>query len=69
MRLVCQNTDDVGHALSFTGDEYLKSLMPLEVEDGGTLPSLPSHVLSLNALKTLPLLDQIKLLLKDGNLF
>lgn len=44
----------------------MKLLIPEDKEQTPLEPSLPSHVLSLHALRDLPLLQQCKLLLKEG---
>lgn len=42
-------------------------LVPEDQEQTPLEPSLPSHVLSLHALRALPILEQCRLLLKDGS--
>lgn len=49
--------------------EYIRRLVPEDQEQAIIRPSLPSNVVSFSSLKTLPLLEQCKLLLKDGKLF
>lgn len=66
MKLISLEEDDIGHALQLTKSEYLRTLIPSEDIVENEPSSLPSHILSLNSLKTLPLVDQCKLLLKDG---
>lgn len=45
---------------------YLRTLVPEDQEQAIIKPSLPSNVVSLSSLRALPLLDQCKMLLKDG---
>ncbi|KFV05697.1 DNA-directed RNA polymerase III subunit RPC5, partial [Tauraco erythrolophus] len=45
--------------------EYLMMLMPPSVEEENDKPMAPSNVLSMAQLKTLPLADQIKILMKN----
>ena len=44
----------------------MKLLVPEDKEQAPLEPSLPSHVLSLHALRGLPLQEQVRLLLKEG---
>lgn len=67
MKLLSEAQENVGEALNVKGKEYLRMLIPPDQEEAAVIPQQPSHVLSLNALKTLPLLEQCRLLLKDGN--
>ncbi|OXB54335.1 hypothetical protein ASZ78_015515 [Callipepla squamata] len=46
--------------------EYLMMLMPPSVEEENDKPMAPSNVLSMAQLRTLPLADQIKILMKNG---
>ncbi|NXC17279.1 RPC5 polymerase, partial [Corythaeola cristata] len=45
--------------------EYLMMLMPPSIEEENDKPMAPSNVLSMAQLKTLPLADQIKILMKN----
>lgn len=47
--------------------DYLKRLVPEDQEQAIIRPSLPSNVVSFSSLKALSLVEQCKLLLKDGN--
>lgn len=63
-----ENTEeDAGAALDVPNHTYLKILVPEDKEQSKTEPCLPSNVLSLHALRALPIQEQCKLLLKDGN--
>lgn len=54
---------------NLTDTEYVRLLIPEDKEQIPLEPTLPSHVLSLHALRALPILEQCRLLLKDGKFF
>lgn len=66
MKLLSEGQDNVGMALNVSGKQYLKILVPPDKEEAIVFPSLPANVLSLTGLKTLPILEQCRLLLKNG---
>ncbi|KAG5878014.1 hypothetical protein JTB14_025469 [Gonioctena quinquepunctata] len=68
LKLIADNTDDTGQAKNLTDSEYIKLLIPEDQEQTPLEPSLPSHMLSLHALRALPLLEQCRLLLKDAQI-
>lgn len=61
-----ENTEDQGQANNLTDMEYVRLLIPEDKEQAPLEPSLPSHVLSLHALRALPIPEQCRQLLKDG---
>lgn len=62
-----ENTEeDAGAALDLSNTNYLRILVPEDKEQSKIEPCLPSNVVSLHALRALPLQEQCKLLLKDG---
>lgn len=65
MKLLSEGQDNVGMALNVSGKQYLKILVPPDKEEAIVFPSLPANVLSLTGLKTLPILEQCRLLLKN----
>ncbi|ENN76053.1 DNA-directed RNA polymerase III subunit RPC5 [Dendroctonus ponderosae] len=68
LKLIADTTDDLGQAQNLTKDEYIKVLVPEDQEETPREPMmLPSHVLSLHALRGLPLQEQCRLLLKDAH--
>lgn len=67
LKLISENTDDIHQANNLSNLEYVKLLVPEDKEQTPLEPSLPSHILSLHALRALPLLEQCRQLLKDGN--
>lgn len=69
MKLVSESQEYVGEALNVPSKQYLRLLVPQDKEEAAVIPQLPAHVISLNALKQLPLLEQCRLLLKDGKVF
>lgn len=58
--------EDAGQALDLPDASYVKVLVPEDKEQSMAEPCLPSNVVSLHALRALPLQEQCKLLLKDG---
>lgn len=64
--LLCQNqTMTENQELMKSPSEYLQMLMPPNVEEETEKPVAPSNVLSMAQLRTLPLADQIKILMKN----
>ncbi|XP_050301715.1 DNA-directed RNA polymerase III subunit RPC5 [Anthonomus grandis grandis] len=68
LKLISDNTFESGQAQSLSKMEYLKLLVPEDKEQKPLEPTLPSHVLSLHALRGLPLQEQCRLLLKDAQI-
>lgn len=58
--------EDEINELNIPHKEYLDYLVPPEAEADSSKPNLPTNVISLNNLKTLPLTEQVKILLKNG---
>lgn len=69
MKLYAENTDETGQAMNVSDSEYIRILVPEDQEQSVGQPSLPSHVMSLHALRAQPVHEQCKLLLKDGKSF
>ncbi|KAM8962179.1 DNA-directed RNA polymerase III subunit RPC5 isoform 2-T2 [Pelodytes ibericus] len=64
--LLCQNASTADNLeLMKSPSEYLEMLMPPNVEEEQEKPVSPSNVLSMAQLRTLPLGDQIKILMKN----
>ncbi|XP_073399085.1 DNA-directed RNA polymerase III subunit RPC5 [Dendrobates tinctorius] len=64
--LLCQNqTMTENQELMKSSSEYLQMLMPPSVQEETEKPVAPSNVLSMAQLRTLPLADQIKILMKN----
>ncbi|XP_063790526.1 DNA-directed RNA polymerase III subunit RPC5 [Pseudophryne corroboree] len=64
--LLCQNPGMTENTeLIKSPSEYLQMLMPPTVEEETEKPVAPSNVLSMAQLRTLPLADQIKILMKN----
>ncbi|CAG9770968.1 unnamed protein product [Ceutorhynchus assimilis] len=68
LKLISDNLFETGQAQSLSKQEYLKLLIPADKEQTPLEPTLPSHVLSLHALRGLPLQEQCKLLLKEAQI-
>lgn len=67
-KLMADSTSDISNVLNLPSDEYIKLLIPEDQEQSIMKPSLPCNVLSLHALRSLPLQEQCKLLLKDAKI-
>ncbi|XP_036772902.1 DNA-directed RNA polymerase III subunit RPC5 isoform X2 [Manis pentadactyla] len=68
--LLCQSSSGVENTeLVKSPSEYLMMLMPPSQEEEKDKPVAPSNVLSMAQLRTLPLADQIKILMKNGHAF
>ncbi|KAJ8979411.1 hypothetical protein NQ317_015843 [Molorchus minor] len=68
LKLISDTTDDSSQANTLGDIDYMKLLVPEDQEQTPLEPSLPSHVLSLHALRALPILEQCRLLLKDAQI-
>nr|CAI5834613.1 unnamed protein product [Callosobruchus analis] len=66
LKLISDCSDDLNQTNLLTNSEYVKLLIPEDKEQAPLEPTLPSHVLSLHSLRALPILEQCRLLLKDG---
>lgn len=68
LKLISDNTFETGQAQNLSKEEYMKLLVPEDKEQTPLEPTLPSHVMSLHALRGLPLQEQCRLLLKDAQI-
>ncbi|CAG9812467.1 unnamed protein product, partial [Phaedon cochleariae] len=68
LKLISDSTNEVGQAENLPNLEYIRLLVPEDQEQVPLEPTLPSNVLSLRALKALPILEQCRLLLKDAQI-
>ncbi|CAH1987468.1 unnamed protein product [Acanthoscelides obtectus] len=66
LKLISDCADDLSQAKVLSNSEYVKLMIPEDKEQAPLEPTLPSHVLSLHSLRALPILEQCRLLLKDG---
>lgn len=65
-KLLADNLVDSTHVMNMSNNDYIRLLIPEDKEHAQIKPSLPSNMMSLHALRELPVLEQCKLLLKDG---
>lgn len=65
-KLLADSLVDSTHVMNMSKSDYIRLLVPEDKEQAQIKPSLPSNVMSLHALRELPVLEQCKLLLKDG---
>lgn len=64
--MLTETTEVTGQAMNVTPDDYVRMLVPEDKEKKIVLPNLPLNVMSLHALKALPLIDRCKTLLMSG---
>lgn len=65
-KLFSTSDESTGHALSLPSNEYVEILIPAERDFSNAEPTTSSSVYSMSKLKTFPLPDQIRQILKDG---
>lgn len=65
-KLFAQTTQATGHSLSLSSNEYVDTLIPAERTISNLDAILPPRVISMSKLKGLPLTDQVRNILKDG---
>lgn len=65
-KLFSTSDESTGHALSLPSDEYVEILVPPERDFINTDEPASPSICSMSKLKTLPLPDQIRQILKDG---
>jgi hypothetical protein len=66
-KLYCTKIDERVNELSLGVDEYLKYLVPVEEPESLAALSGPADI-SLKELKLLPVVDQVRKLLREGTL-
>ncbi|XP_076632157.1 RNA polymerase III subunit E isoform X2 [Colletes latitarsis] len=65
LEMFCSTTDETVNTLNLSTQQYLELLVPREKEDN-LKTAVSNATTSLNYIRTLPLLDQIKILMKDA---
>ncbi|XP_058806428.1 DNA-directed RNA polymerase III subunit RPC5 [Phymastichus coffea] len=67
MEMLCSNNDNesVNH-LNLSSKQYLDTLAPPIKEEQFSKANIPSHTTTLSYIRTLPLLDQVRILMKDA---
>lgn len=68
MEMFSSSTEDSVNTLNLTSEKYLDILAPPQKEDEITKAAIPNPSMSLKYIRTLPLLDQIRIFVKDGKL-
>lgn len=66
LELLCPSTESIENNLTLSVEEYLSTLVQPVKIDEHSKTNTPSQGTSLGYIRTLPLLDQIKLLMKDA---
>ncbi|XP_050511536.1 DNA-directed RNA polymerase III subunit RPC5 [Diabrotica virgifera virgifera] len=68
LKLMSDNTEDISQATTLGDSDYIRLLIPEDQEQTPLEPVLPSHLLSLNALRALPIQERCRVLLKDAQI-
>lgn len=68
-KLFATSNEKTGHALSLSNNDYIESLIPAERSISSLDALLPPRVVAMSKLKGLPLCDQIRHVLKDGEIY
>lgn len=63
--MFCSTTDETVNTLNLSTQQYLELLAP-RVKEESLKTTVSNSITSLSYIRTLPLLDQIKILMKDG---
>ena len=66
MEMFCNASDGEVNNLNLLVKQYMDMLAPPLKEEQFSKANIPSHSTSLSYIRTLPLLDQVRLLMKDG---
>ncbi|XP_076764759.1 DNA-directed RNA polymerase III subunit RPC5-like [Xylocopa sonorina] len=66
LEMFCSATDETVNTLNLSNQQYLELLAPRVKEEEYLKPDVSNHVTSLNYIRTLPLLDQVRTLMKDA---
>lgn len=66
MEMISPSTEDSVNTLNLTSDKYLALLAPPQKEEEITKAAVPNPSMSLKYIRTLPLLDQIRIFVKDA---
>ncbi|KAJ8667381.1 hypothetical protein QAD02_009043 [Eretmocerus hayati] len=66
MEMFCSASDDSVNNLNLTAKQYLDLLAPPVKEEQFSKANIPSHTTSLSYIRTLPPLDQVRILMKDA---
>lgn len=64
--MFCSSTEETINALNLTNKQYLELLAPPICQEQYSKSDTSNHTTSLNYIRTLPLLDQVRILMKDG---
>lgn len=67
--MICGTNDESVNNLNLSSKQYLDLLAPPLKEEQFSKANIPSHTTSLSYIRTLPLLDQVRILMKDGRQF
>ncbi|XP_024940952.1 DNA-directed RNA polymerase III subunit RPC5 isoform X2 [Cephus cinctus] len=66
LEMLCTNTEESVHTLNMSSQDYLGLLAPPAKEEEYSKANISNHVTSLNYIRTLPILDQVRILMKDA---
>ncbi|XP_066587865.1 DNA-directed RNA polymerase III subunit RPC5 [Prorops nasuta] len=68
LEMFCSTTDETVNALNLAPYQYLEVLAPSVKPEVHSKANLPNHITSLHYIRTLPLLEQIRVLMKDARI-
>lgn len=63
--MFCSATEETVNTLNVSTEQYLELLAP-RIKEEHLKSDVSNYITSLNYIRTLPLLDQIRILMKDG---
>ncbi|XP_034942315.1 DNA-directed RNA polymerase III subunit RPC5 [Chelonus insularis] len=66
LEMFCSSNETSANNLRLSCKEYLKLLAPVVKSDEHSKSNIPIHGTSLNYIRTLPLLDQVRIIMKDA---
>lgn len=66
LEMFCSATEETVNTLNVSTEQYLELLAPRIKEEHYLKSDVSNYITSLNYIRTLPLLDQIRILMKDG---
>ncbi|XP_033214367.1 DNA-directed RNA polymerase III subunit RPC5 [Belonocnema kinseyi] len=64
MEMFCPSVDHAMNTLNMSKEEFLKALLPSMAQDPTVAAKLPENMLSINDIRCLPLIDQLRYLMK-----
>ena len=66
MEMFCPSVDHAINTLNMPKEEFLKTLLPSMAQEPTVVAKLPDHMKSINNIRSLPLIDQLRYVMKYG---